>query len=125
MLPQGMLLSESKWLKDSRYVKEYIDFFLEGDGRLIEYSEWIGDAAYSYYLSSGDSAYIKDKLQPLINIWNIRHKKYYDENIGLFWLTPQEDAMENNSTSYKYNDNFVNTYRPTVNSYAYSLGKSN
>jgi hypothetical protein len=74
----GHIINESKWLKDVKYVKDYIDFFLEGDGRLIEYSDWIDDATYSYYLSFGDSAFIIEKLQLLINLWKIRQQKYYN-----------------------------------------------
>ena len=120
----GHVINEIKWLKDSRHVQDYINFFLEGDGRLIEYSDWIADAAYSYYLLSGDTAYIISQLRPFINLWNIRQKKYFDAATGLFWLTPQEDAMENNATAYKYQNNFEQTYRPSVNSYAYALAKT-
>lgn len=120
----GHVINESKWLRDSRYVEDYINFFLEGNGRLLEYSDWIGAAAYAYYLVSGNTAFITSKLYPLINLWNIRYKKYFDPDIGLFWLTPQEDAMENNSTAYKYNNNFEKTYRPSTNSYAYALAKT-
>src|SRR5690606_27745914 len=53
----GHVINESKWLRDSRYVEDYINFFLEGNGRLLEYSDWIGAAAYAYYLVSGDTAF--------------------------------------------------------------------
>lgn len=107
----GHHIAEARWLQtDNLLVKEYILFWLRGEGNEKSYSSWICDAVYQYALVSGDIKFAVDILPDLI--------RYYEDveasnmtKYGLFWSYDDRDAMELSISG--------SGLRPTLNSYMY------
>ncbi len=65
--PACFHIREGRWLKDSKeWIKEYINFWLDGIGRTDLYSAWYAHAVLEYCTIKNDMAYATDKLPQLI-----------------------------------------------------------
>ncbi|HEX4462483.1 MAG TPA: hypothetical protein VIA18_31115, partial [Polyangia bacterium] len=91
----GHHLYEARWLHDSRYGDDYLNYWLKGAGTagVRQYSFWVADSTWARYLVSGDGAFAHSLLPQLkanYDAW----ADHYDATIGLYWQTPVWDAME-------------------------------
>lgn len=108
----GHHLNEGRWLKNgSKYLEDYIYFWLRGSGEVRSYSTWIADAVYQYCLIKGDFTVAADLLPELVENYRQWEKSHKTES-GLFWSVDDRDAME-----YSISGNGL---RPTLNSYMYA-----
>lgn len=109
----GHHIYEGRWLRDDRYVKEYIDFWLltnMGEDQ-NEFSVWLADAFYQFCKVNGNMKMMVDKLQPLVENFKMRIVKHF-HNSGLLWSQDSpHDAMEFSVSGHGL--------RPTLNSYMY------
>jgi hypothetical protein len=116
----GHHLYEGRWLHNSRYIDEYISFWLFTEQNQVKtkfrsFSSWLDDAVYNRFLVNRDTAFLK-KLLPLLDadygIW----EKDRQLNNGMFWQHDVKDGMEESISGGRR----VKNTRPTINSYMYA-----
>jgi hypothetical protein len=120
--PSALQIYEGRWLKDQRYMNDYINYWFKGPGNKRAYSCWLSDATYARYLVNSDANYIKNYLNDMINNYNGWVTEKYDSSVGLFRQFPGADGMEYSITTLQSSDPFwgVEDYRPTLNAYMYA-----
>lgn len=119
----GHHIYEDRWLRDQRYMNDYETFWLTGSGVAFAHhfsADWLADAVLARAKVNGDLVFAERVLPQLITQyegWN----KQFDSKMGLYWSTPDRDAMEFEPASLESGNPFagVPTYRPTLNSYQY------
>jgi len=121
--PVGHQIYEGRWLRDPKYINEYITFrFGEGGnpgGETKLYSNWLTDAVYAHYLVTADKGFVTGLLDDLM----ANHRAYSKdgtsnrsqsrllEDIGLYWNIDSWDGGEHSIGG--------TGVRPTLNSYLY------
>jgi hypothetical protein len=116
-------INEGRWLKDNRYLDDYINFMYSG-GNDRHFSEAIAAAVYDRYLVNGDRAFaIKnlDSIKHIFQLWTNR----YDSSKGLYSIEPILDATEYTISSIDTSggrDGFLHgdAFRPTINSFMFA-----
>jgi hypothetical protein len=117
-------IHEGRWLKDRRYVDDYIDFMYTGGGNDRHFSEAIADAVYAKYLVDGDRAFATkhlDVMQHDFHLWD----DHYDFSKDLYFIEPILDATEYSIASMDASggrDGFLggHAFRPTINSFMFA-----
>ncbi|RKS75601.1 alpha-galactosidase-like protein [Motilibacter peucedani] len=127
---------EGRWLRDSRYVDDYLRYWLQGTGSedkepndgkgttstdwAHQYSFWSVDAAVARAKVTGDWDFVEGMLPELTKQYE-QWKGNFDPALGLYWQTPVWDAMEYTASSYQSDDPYHGGegYRPTINAYQY------
>lgn len=115
----GHHINEGRWLRDQKYLDQYIDFWLYVDPKttkphLRAFSSWLQYAVYNRYLVNSDKSFIKKNLAVLdkdYRDWEAE-KQLPDQ---LFWQYDVRDAMEESISGSRKDKN----RRPTINSYMY------
>ncbi|MFI5841783.1 MGH1-like glycoside hydrolase domain-containing protein [Catenuloplanes sp. NPDC051500] len=133
----GHHLYEGRWLRDRRYLDDYVDYWLRGSGSgakpateglnknttdwAHQYSFWAVDAAVARAEVSGDWRYLLDRLPQLVKQYEGWKASNFDATRGLYWQTPVWDAMEYTAGSYQTDDPYHggDGFRPTLNAYQY------
>jgi hypothetical protein len=137
----GHHISEGRWLRNQQYVKDTINYWLNGPGQFPkpreesvnadtndwahEYSFWAGSAVWQTYLAHGDRGFATGQLPSLV-------KQYrgwdgnYNSSLGLYWQKPVWDASEFTPASYDSPDPYHGGpgYRPTINAYQFGDAKA-
>jgi|GEM_PF-1672573 len=116
----GFHICESRWLRENKFLDEYILFWLRGNAggpqkHLHKYSSWLQDALWEKYMVDGDREFIVGLLPDLIadyEAW-VAEKALPD---GLFWQYDVRDAMEESISGSRKEKNA----RPTISSYMYA-----
>jgi hypothetical protein len=113
-------IMEGRWLKDSRYVDNYIDYMYTG-GNDRHFSEAIVAAAYARYLANADRAFAVHNLSEMKRIYRL-WDDHYDAAQGLYFIEPLSDATEYTIASIDATggrDGFGGgeAFRPSINSY--------
>ena len=127
--PAGHHIYEGRWLKDPKYISEYIDFWLNKSGEGIrQYSFWVADAFLAFNNIHRNDSLISSQLKPLINNYSEWEKiRKGKENI-LFSQFDDRDGMEFTASGRKLNDGTeifgIESIRPTINSYMYADAKA-
>ena len=132
----GHQISEGRWVRDQRYLDDYIQFWLTGPGAgakpatedvnpdttdwAHEYSFWLASAAYGRAQVSGDFTLLTallPELEEQYRGWDSQ----FDPELGLYWSVPVWDAMEFSVSAYRSSDPYHGGagYRPTLNAYQY------
>lgn len=108
----GHHLAEARWLKqDKDLAKDYIRFWLRGEGNEISYSSWLIYSIYQYSLVTGDRDTATELLPEMLQYF----EKIEENNLtkyGMFWSYDDRDAMEESISG--------SGLRPTLNSYMYA-----
>jgi hypothetical protein len=133
----GHHLYEGRWLRDSRYLDDYLDYWLRGSGSgpkpateglgkdttdwAHQYSFWAVDAAVARAEVTGDWRFVLDRLPELERQYRGWQERHFDAGLGLYWQTPVWDAMEYTASSYQSDDPYHggDGFRPTLNAYQY------
>lgn len=115
----GHHVNEGRWLKDRRYIDQYLNFWLRpGTGglqrHLHQYSGWVAAACWDRWLVDGNTAYLLSLLDALILDYRTWERDRLLEN-GLFWQYDVRDGMEESISGSRTAKNA----RPTINSYMY------
>ena len=117
-------IHEGRWLRDPRYIDDYIHFMYADHGNDRHFSESIADAVYSAYLANGDAGnatrYLPD-MERVYNAWN----DHYDAAKGLYYIDPISDATEFSiasieATGGKWGFGGGQAFRPSINSFMYA-----
>jgi hypothetical protein len=116
-------INEGRWLKDNRYMDDYINFMYSG-GNDRHFSEAIAAAAYARYLVNGDRAFAIKNLAAMKNIYQL-WDDHYDFSKGMYFIEPLLDATEYSIASIDTTggkDGFLggDSFRPTINSYMFA-----
>jgi hypothetical protein len=106
----GHHIREARWLRNSKYVEDYSNFWFSPDGDPRRYSFWAADSVYHLYLATGNKQFALNLLPSLQANYEKWEKTHQDAN-GLFWQIDDRDGMEFSIGG--------SGYRPTINSYMY------
>ena len=121
----GHHIAEGRWLHDSRYLNDYIAFWLhsgEGGGlqsHFHQFSGWTADALYDRWLADGNTPYLLSQLDALQRDYHAWEQERLTES-GLFWQRDVSDGMEESISGGRR----VKNIRPTINSYLYGDAKA-
>lgn len=108
----GHHLAEARWLKkDQQLTKEYLNFWLKGEGKETAYSSWMIYGAYQSALVMGERDFVIDLLPEMNSLYKKVEKSNWTK-YGLFWSCDDRDAMEMSISG--------SGLRPTLNSYMYA-----
>lgn len=109
--PACFHIREGRWLRDSDgWIKEYINFWLDGIGDAYRYSCWLAHAVLEYCTLKNDLDFAKEKLPQLVEFFETRESTHRRAG-GIYWSNDNLDGME-----YSISGPGL---RPTINSYAY------
>ena len=123
--PAAHHIYEGRWLRDPKYISEYINFWLNksGDG-IRQYSFWVADATLAFNNIHRNDSILSSQLSPLISNYNEWEKIRKDKDKSLFWQFDVNDGMELTVSGRILNENIekfgVEATRPTINSYMYA-----
>jgi F5/8 type C domain/Trehalase len=120
----GFHIYEGRWLRDRRYVSDYIDYMYTGGGNDRHFSEAIADAVYANYMVNGDRDFATkhlDVMQHDFHLWD----DHYDFSKDLYFIEPILDATEYSIASIDASggrDGFLGglAFRPTINSFMFA-----
>ncbi|MFA4870025.1 MAG: glycosyl hydrolase family 65 protein [Pedobacter sp.] len=121
----GHHIYEGRWLKNTEYLKEYVDFWLyhadvgQTKQRFHQFSSWVDDAVYQNYLVHPDKAYLS-KIVPALDADYSKWEKERQLKGGLFWQFDVKDGMEESVSGSRKDEN----RRPTISSYMYGNAKA-
>jgi hypothetical protein len=125
--PVGHQIYEGRWLRDPKFMDDYIAFHFgkggDAGGGSKQYSNWLGDAIYARYLVNHDREFVTAKLDGLI----ANHEAYSKgdagmsrsrlvADVGLYWQIDSWDGMEHSIGG--------TGIRPTISSYMYGSAKA-
>jgi hypothetical protein len=132
----GHHIYEGRWLRDNRYLDDYIDYWLRGSGSgpkpatdglnknttdwAHQYSFWAADAVLARASVDGRRGFATDRLPELQRQW-AAWSGQFDNQLGLYWQAPVWDAMEYTASSYQSPNPYHGGegFRPTLNAYQY------
>lgn len=116
----GHHIAEGRWLRDPRYVDEYIGFWLRSgqEGGLQrhyhQYSNWTAAAVWERYLADARKDALPGLLAPLLADYTTWERERLLPS-GLFWQYDVRDGMEESISGGRREKNA----RPTINSYMF------
>lgn len=109
--PGGHHYYEGRWIRDSKYLDAYSDFwFIDGANPRL-YSFPIADAYYNRYLVTGDKTDVTKYFDSLSDNYAGWEKSHYVSSLELFQQIADRDGMEKGIGG--------DGVRPTINSYMY------
>lgn len=132
----GHHLYEGRWLRDQRYLDDYVDYWLTGSGSgpkpatdalnenttdwSHQYSFWVADAVLARAAVDGRAEEATELLPELEEQWQ-GWAPQFSSDLGLYWQTPVWDAMEYTASSYQSDDPYHggDGFRPTLNAYQF------
>ncbi len=127
---------EGRWLRNQQYVKDNINYWLNGPGQFPkpqtdgvnadtadwahEYSFWAASAVWQVYLATGDLNFARSQLPQMIRQYR-GWDNHFNSTLGLYWQVPVWDATEFTPASYESSDPYHGGagFRPTINAYQY------
>jgi Trehalase len=120
----GHHLAEGRWLRDDRYVNEYIRFWFRSNAgkppvHFHKYSSWFAAAVYDRYLVNQDRKFAVGLLDDLVADYRVWEQERQLTN-GLFWQYDVRDGMEE-SISGSRTQQYM---RPTINSYMFGNARA-
>ncbi len=119
----GFHIYEGRWLKNQRYVQDYINYMYKQGGNDRHFSEGIADAAYACFWVNPDKPFITSQLPLMVKIYNA-WDDHFDQSKGLYYIEPLLDATEYTISSIDASggqDGFRggDAFRPSINSFMY------
>ena len=122
--PAAHHIYEGRWLRDTKYVSDYIDFWLKkSEDGIRQYSFWVADATLSFHKINRNDSLIRDQLPFLLKNYEMWEAERREKNNTLFWQYDTADGMEHTASGRILNNGVdaftVTATRPTINSYMY------
>jgi hypothetical protein len=120
----GHHIAEGRWLRDQRFLDEYITFWFRGDNgkpqpHFHKYSQWTAAALRSRCAVTGDLSLALELLDDLVadyHAWEIEKRL----SSGMFWQHDVWDGMEESISGSRKQRNV----RPTINSYMFANARA-
>ena len=121
-------INEGRWLRDRRYLNDYIGYMYDRGGIDGRYTEAVADAVWGRFAVDGDrNAALKhlNAMKRVYAAWD----NHYDAAKGLYWIEPIQDATENTIGSIDASggiDGFTggDAFRPSINSYMFANARA-
>src|SRR6266545_1193343 len=115
----GHHIAEGRWLRDQRFLDEYIRFWFRGNvgkpqPHFHKYSQWIAAAVAQRCDVTGDTSLAIELLDDFLADYTAWENEKRLPN-GLFWQYDVWDGMEESISGSRKQKNI----RPTINSYMY------
>jgi hypothetical protein len=115
----GHHIYEGRWLRNPQYINDYINFWLFVDPKtpkphLRNFSSWLQDAVYNYYLVNHNQSFVQ-RLLPALDADYRQWEADKQLPNKMFWQFDVRDAMEESISGGRKDKNI----RPTINSYMY------
>lgn len=115
----GHHISELRWLRNQKYLNNYINFWLYVDPKtpkphLHAFSSWLQYAIYNRYLVNKDKEFLRKNISALDQDYTAWENEKQVSS-GLFWQYDVRDAMEESISGSRKEQN----RRPTINSYMF------
>ena len=127
--PAGHQIYEGRWLRNPKYISDYINFWLykSGDG-IRQYSFWVADATLAFHKVHKNDLLLTNQLKPLVsNYEKLENIRRDDSNI-LFWQDDNKEGMEFSASGRILNNGVpiweMPAIRPSMNSYMYGDAKA-
>ncbi|MFO7853484.1 MAG: MGH1-like glycoside hydrolase domain-containing protein [Bacteroidota bacterium] len=120
----GHHIYEGRWLRNSIFINDYIDFWLRESGEGIRsYSFWIADAVLAFNKVHRNDSAMTAQLSYLVDNYIEWEKIRRDSGNILFWQVDDRDGMEFTASGRILNEGvkkgWLAATRPTINSYMY------
>jgi hypothetical protein len=120
----GHHLAEGRWLRDPRYLDDYIRFWLMGrrgkpQPHFHKYSSWFTAAVYDRFLVNADRGFVVGLLDKLVADYRLWEQERRLPN-GLFWQYDARDGMEESISGSRTSKHI----RPTINSYLFANARA-
>ncbi|HJZ98815.1 MAG TPA: hypothetical protein VKE70_20040 [Candidatus Solibacter sp.] len=121
----GLHVAEGRWLRDRRYIEDYLSFWLtggEGGGlqrHYHQFSNWTASAVLDRWLADGETKSMLSRLDSLIADYHAWEAERLTPG-GLFWQRDVSDGMESSISGGRRERNL----RPTINSYMWANAKA-
>ena len=113
----GHHIYEGRWLKNGeKYLKDYINFFLNNQQRGHQYSAWLIYSAHQLCTVTGNWSLGDDFLEKICSYYEEWEKTHLLSN-GMFWSDDDNDAMEYSISGTTEDFRCLKGIRPTLNSY--------
>ena len=127
--PAAHHIYEGRWLRDPKYISDYINFWLnKSEDGIRQYSFWVADATLAFNNIHRNDSVLLNQLEPLVKNYTEWEKIRKDENKSLFWQYDVNDGMELTVSGRILNKEIekfsVEATRPTINSYMYGDAKA-
>ena len=120
----GHHLAEGRWLREQKYLDDYVRFWLRGNGgkpqpHFHKYSSWFAAAVYERCLVNHDRKFVTSLLPDLVTDYHVWEQERRATN-GLFWQFDVQDGMEESISGSRT----VRNLRPTINSYMFANARA-
>jgi hypothetical protein len=116
----GHHVAEARWLHDSSYIEQHINFWLrtgENGGirsNFHQFSQWTGAALFDLWQVNGKRDFLVGQLDALLADYAAWERERLTDT-GLFWQRDVSDGMEESISGGRR----VRHIRPTINSYMF------
>ena len=120
----GFHIAEGRWLRDQKYLDDYISFWLRGNHgkpqpHFHKYSSWFEAAVYDRCLVTGDKNFPVRLLEDFVTDYRAWENERLTTS-GLFWQFDVRDGMEESISGSRTNKNL----RPTINTYMFANARA-
>jgi hypothetical protein len=117
-------IAEGRWLRDPRYIDDYIRFWLRGNGgqpqpHFHKFSSWMPMAVLERAFVTGDRRFATELLADLVRdyrFWEQERQVTNGPLRGMFWQFDVRDGMEESISGARRSMHV----RPTINSYMFA-----
>ncbi|MCL6265345.1 MGH1-like glycoside hydrolase domain-containing protein [Flagellimonas myxillae] len=122
--PAAHHIYEGRWLRDSKFISNYVDFWLTKSGNGIrQYSFWIADAVLAFHSVHKNDAILEQQLPSLVKNYEAWEKIRRDSTNVLFWQDDAKEGMEVSASGRLLNEGIsigsMSSIRPSMNSYMF------
>jgi len=121
--PAGHQIYEARWLRDPRYVRDFLRFWMRHPGaQPRNYSFWVADSAWATHMVWPNETFIIDLLPDLIRNHEGWRERSWVEDMGLYWQFGHDDGMEFDINAQQTRDILRGgqSLRPSFNAYMWA-----
>jgi len=121
--PAGHQITEVRWLRNPRYVRDFVRFWMRHPGaQPRNYSFWAADSTWAAHLVHPNDAFVINLLPDLVNNYEEWEKRGWVDEKNLFWQLGHDDGMEFDINSRQTNDILRGgqSLRPSFNTYMWA-----
>ena len=121
--PSGHQIYEARWLRDPRYVRDYLRYWFHTSGaQPRRYSSWLADSAWAVQQVYPNKKFITELLPDLVKNYDGWVASRWVPEMEMFWQSGHDDGMEFNVNSRQTKDIMrgEQAFRPSFNAYLWA-----